>query len=69
MFDSINNFTATPIKMAKPKLNNVPTNTYSDFTVSVSLNLSSDLAANKKPMASNCPNMTKTNVSILQHCR
>ena len=65
IFDSITNFTATPIKIAKPKLNKVPTKTYSDFTVSVSLNLSSDLAANRKPMASYCPNMTKTSVSIL----
>ena len=64
-FDSINNFTATPIKIAMPKLNKVPTKTYSDFTVSVSLNLSSDLAAKRKPMASYCPNMTKTSVSIL----
>ena len=46
-FDSINNFTATPNKMAMPKLNNVPTSTYSDFTVSVSLNLNKDLAAKR----------------------
>ena len=33
-----------------PKPNKVPTNTYSDFTESFSLNLSSDLAASKKPI-------------------
>ena len=62
--DSITNFTATPTKIAIPKLNKVPTKTYSDFTVSVSLNLRNDLAAKINPMASYCPNMTKTSVNI-----
>ena len=65
ILDSIRNFTATPIKIAIPKLNKVPTKTYSDFTVSVSLNLSNDLAAKRNPMASYCPNITNTSVSIL----
>ena len=42
-----------PNPIAMPKLNIVPTRTYSAFTVLSSLNLKIDLAAIRKPTASN----------------
>ena len=55
---------ANPQRVAMPKLNNVPANTYSVLAVSESLKRRRDFAAIINPTASYCPIKTNTNVRI-----